>query len=315
MEKPSIHFTNELTKLLEPLGLTQPLKLIIHAGTPKTGTTSLQTYLDKKQRKLRKKGILYPHNLEKLQNPSAPKHQWFEKNLVTTHLDNFLENFKNILSQVKEDTHTIILSSEGIYNYWWDFPDESKACLSELSKHFDTEIWVWFREPLAFIESYYKQCIRNPQIEGNPCYGKDLSFADMLEVDWFSQHLDYQGFVTECQTLFGKNNTGKNSVGENKVFAFNYEGDVVQQVIRKLGLATPHDNPTPRQNQSLNSASIALLRRVNHYDITAKDKALLMPYLRGINGILEGYCAIANESLIDDESRKRVLKLSNSIKF
>ena len=210
MEKPSIHFANNLAKLLKPLEQSrdplksQPLKLIIHAGTPKTGTTSLQTYLDKKQRKLRMKGILYPHNIGNLQNPTAPKHQWFEKNLVATHLEYFLENFKNIISQVNKDTHTIILSSEGIYNYWWDFSEESKDVLSELGKFFDIEIWVWFREPLAFIESYYKQCIRNPQIDNNPCYGKDLSFTEMLDIKWFYQHLDYQGFVTECQTLFGK---------------------------------------------------------------------------------------------------------------
>ena len=308
MDKPNIHFANELAELLKPFEQSleqlkvQKLKLIIHAGTPKTGTTSLQTYLDKKQRKLREKGILYPHNIEKLQNSSAPKHQWFEKNLVTTHLGNFLENFKNIISQVKKDTHTIILSSEGIYNYWWDFPDESKDILCELSKLFDIEVWVWFREPLVFIESYYKQCVRNPQVESNPCYGKDLSFAEMLNIEWFSQHLNYQGFVTECQALFGKNN----------VSVFKYEGDVVQEVIQKLGLATPHDNPTPRENKSLNCASIELLRTINHYDIKAKDKELLMPHLKKINGILESY---ENDTLIDAESRKRVLKVSSPIKF
>ena len=281
---------------------TQKLKLIIHAGTPKTGTTSLQTYLDKKQRKLRGKGILYPHNLEKLKNPHAPKHQWFEKNLVTTNLESFLENFKNILSQVTSDTHTIILSSEGIYNYWWDFPDASKDILSELSKLFDIQLWVWFRDPLTFIESYYKQCIRNPQVDGNPCYGKDLSFADMLKVDWFSKHLDYQGFVDECQKLFG----------ENKVSVFSYEGDVVQEVIKKLGLATAHDNPTPRQNKSLNSASVELLRTINHHNIKAKDKERLIPHLREINAILEKY---SKDALIDEESRRRVLTLARPIQF
>jgi len=308
MEKSKIHFANELTELLKPLEQSleqlkdQKLKLIIHAGTPKTGTTSLQSYLEKRQRKLRGKGILYPHNLDKLQNPSAPKHQWIEKNLVTTNLESFLENFKNIISQVKKDTHTIILSSEGIYNYWWDFPDESKEFLGELSKFFDIEVWVWFREPLVFIESYYKQCIRNPQVESNPCYGKDLSFAEMLNIEWFSQHLNYQGFVTECQTLFGKNN----------VSVFKYQGDVVQEVIDQLGLATPHDNPTPRQNKSLNSASIKLLRTINHYDIKAKDKALLMPHLKEINRVLENY---ANDTLIDEESRKKVMKISRPITF
>nr|WP_297348377.1 sulfotransferase family protein [uncultured Glaciecola sp.] len=301
-------FVNELTQLLNEFDQSleqrniQKLKLIIHAGTPKTGTTSLQTYLDKKQRKLRGKGILYPHNLDKLQNTSAPKHQWFEKNLVTTNLESFAENFKNIISQVKSDTHTIILSSEGIYNYWWDFPDESKEVLHELSKLFDVQIWVWFREPIAFIESYYKQCIRNPQLEGNPCYGKDLSFAEMLSIDWFSQHLDYQGFVSECQTLFGDNN----------ISVFKYDGDVVQEVIHKLGLATPHDNPTPRQNNSLNSASIKLLRTINSYNIKAKDKELLMPHLKEINAVLQIH---ANDMLIDEGSRKKILKIYSPIKF
>ncbi|MFT6723729.1 MAG: hypothetical protein ACJARN_000580, partial [Arenicella sp.] len=185
IELLSVHFTAHLAELLKPFEQAdgRKLTLVIHAGTPKTGTTSIQTYLDKKQRKLRGKGILYPHNLEKVQNPTAPKHQWLEKNLVTTHLQHLLENFDNIISQVKNDTHTIILSSEGIYNYWWDFPDQSKSILSELAKLFDIEIWVWFRQPLAFIESYYKQCIRNPQIASNGCYGKDLSFAEMLDIE------------------------------------------------------------------------------------------------------------------------------------
>ncbi|MGJ8674366.1 MAG: sulfotransferase family protein [Pseudoalteromonas sp.] len=323
MEKSTIHFAAELATALAKIDhaliqndsqqpelqladtrqrIAQNLKLIIHAGTPKTGTTSLQTYLDKKQRKLRGKGILYPHNLEKLKNPHAPKHQWFEKNLVTTNLDSFLENVKNILSQVTSDTHTIILSSEGIYNYWWDFPDASKDVLSELSKLFDIELWVWFRDPIEFIESYYKQCIRNPQLDGNPCYGKNLSFADMLKIDWFARHLDYQGFVDECQMLFG----------ENKVSVFNYEGDVVQEVIQKLGLATAHDNPTSRQNKSLNSASVKLLRTINNYNLKAKDKERLMPHLKEINTLLENY---TKDALIDAESRRRVLALARPIKF
>ncbi|HEC60431.1 hypothetical protein LCGC14_0581510 [marine sediment metagenome] len=301
MIKPSTYFANELTELLKPFN-GQALKLIIHAGTPKTGTTSIQSYLDKKQSKLRRKGILYPHNHKSLNNPNAPKHQWFEKNLVTTHVENFLENLRNIMSQVKQETHTIILSSEGIYNYWWDFPDESKDMLAELAKHLDVEIWAWFREPLDFIENYYKQCIRNPQVENNPCYGKDLSFAEMLDIKWFSQHLDYQGFIDECQIVFG----------QNKVLAFEYKGDVIQQVMEKLGLPTTSVNAYPRYNKSLNTASIAVLRTLNQYDIKAKDKERLMPYLREINNIVENY---AEETLIDVISRARVLKMANTIKF
>jgi len=300
MLKTNVRFYEQLTELLKPLEreCPQKLKLIIHVGTPKTGTTSLQAYLDKKRRKLRGKGILYPHNLEKIKNPTAPTHQWFEKNLLTTHLEHFFENFKNVISQVEANTHTIILSSEGIYNFWWDFPDESKEVLAELSELFETEVWVWFREPLAFIESYYKQCLRNPWLEGNPCYGQDLSFAEMLEIEWFSRHLDYRGFVTECQALFGG------------VLVFEYQGDVVQEVVRRLGLVTPHDNPTPRRNRSL--TSIELLRTINQNGIKAKDKERLMPHLKKINEILEPY---SSSTLIDDDSKKRVLRLFRAVEI
>lgn len=301
MEKPSIHFANQLAELLKPLKQSpDQLKLIIHVGTPKTGTTSLQTYFDKKQSKLRGKGILYPHNIRSIDNLNAPKHQWLEKNLTGSHWQHLLENFKNIIAQVQDNTHTIILSSEGIYNYWWDFPDESKEILSVIAKHFDIDIWVWFREPLAFIESYYKQCIRNPQVKSNPCYGKDLSFAEMLDIKWFSQHLNYQGFVSECEAVFG----------DNSISVFKYEGDVVQEVMQKLGLATAHDHAKPRKNQSLNSAAVALLRTINRYDMKAKDKALLIPYLKEINDVVQRY---ANESLVDEKSRKKVLKLARTV--
>ena len=304
MEKTKHHFVAQLAKLLTPFEQAneKKLKLIIHVGTPKTGTTSLQAYLHKNQRKLRSRGILFPHNLEKLKNSAAPQHQWIERNLLSKHWSYLLENFINIVSQIKPNTHTIILSSEGIYNSWWDFPDESKDFFGQLHRLFDVEIWVWFREPLAFIESYYKQCIRNPKIANNPCYGKDLSFAEMLEIDWFSQHLNYQGFISDCHDLFGENN----------VSVFEYKGDVVQETIQLLGLATPYDNPTPRHNNSLNSASIALLRTINRFDMKAKDKDLLMPHLREINAILVGREA---EPLIDAESRRRVLKMVSPIKF
>ncbi|MEE9304134.1 MAG: hypothetical protein V3U84_10150, partial [Thiotrichaceae bacterium] len=158
------------------------LELILHVGTPKTGTTSVQVYLDKKQRKLRSKGVLYP---TRFHNPNAPKHQWFERNLVSGNVESLLDNFKDILNHLEEHTHTILLSSEGIYNHWWDFPEESKALLFELNRLFDVEVWAWFRDPLAFAESFYKQCMRNPQVDHINCYGRDLSFAEVLDDPWF----------------------------------------------------------------------------------------------------------------------------------
>lgn len=269
------------------------LKLILHVGTPKTGTTSLQTYLDKKHRKLNKLGILYPNQRH---NNDAPKHQWFEKNLVRTHPKNLLDNFKSILNEVEENTHTILLSSEGIYNHWWDFPEESKAILKELSNLFEVNIWVWFREPLAFAESFYKQCMRNPVVESIPCYGKDLSFAEILSDPWFNKHLDYIDFVNECDSLFGK----------SAISVFEYQQDTVQIVSQILGLATPHDNPTPRKNESMNSVSSELYRVINRLGLSAKEKEKLVPHLQELNTALIPYSDRLKIRLIDDKSKAKI---------
>jgi len=273
------------------------LKLILHVGTPKTGTTSVQVYLDKKQRKLRSKGILYPNRFH---NPNAPKHQWFERNLVSANAENLLNNFSDILNHVEEHTHTILLSSEGVYNNWWDFPEESKALLFELNSLFDVEVWAWFRDPLAFAESFYKQCMRNPQVDNISCYGKDLSFAEVLDDPWFSQRLDYIGFVNECDALFGK----------ESVILFECQKDTVATVIQRLGLTTPHDNPTPRKNTSMNSITAELYRVLNRLPLSAIEKEKLVPHLNELNATLTSYSDREENPVIDAESRKKINKMT-----
>ncbi|MFT5519668.1 MAG: hypothetical protein ACI9IA_000252 [Enterobacterales bacterium] len=113
MKPPSIYFTHELTELLKPFVDVsgRPLTLIIHAGTPKTGTSSMQSHLDKNQKKMRNKDIFYPHNIDRIKNPHAPKHQRVEKKLVTTHADYFLENFKNIMKYIEHPLFNTWLKS------------------------------------------------------------------------------------------------------------------------------------------------------------------------------------------------------------
>ena len=295
----SKNFANEIEQLLTSINRTSDnrLKLILHVGTPKTGTTSVQVYLDKKQRKLRQKGILYPNRFH---NPDAPKHQWFEKNLVSANAESLLDNFTDILNHVEEHTHTILLSSEGIYNHWWGFPPESKALLLELNRLFDVEIWAWFRNPVSFAGSFYKQCMRNPQVDNIACYGKDLSFAEVLNDPWFSQHLDYIGFINECDALFGK----------ESVTVFNCQKDTVATVVQRLGLDTPHDNPTPRKNNCMNSTTSELYRVINRLPLAAKDKEKLVPFLNELDTALTSYSEREESSLIDDESRDKINKMT-----
>jgi len=192
------------------------------------------------------------------------------------------------------------LSSEGIYNHWWDFSKESKTILKTLNQLFEINIWVWFREPVAFAESFYKQCMRNPVVERVPCYGKDLSFSEILKEIWFIQHLDYLDFVEECEELFG----------ENSITVFEYQQDTVQTVSHLLGLNTPHDNPTPRKNNSINAMTTELYRVLNRLELAAKDKEKLVPYLQKLDTATSPYLNRTDTSIIDKESERLIKELT-----
>jgi len=133
-----------------------------------------------------------------------PKHQQLVGMLRQTDETVFVKYIETALCDMPDDAHTIIFTTEGIFNHWWDFPPEAKGMLRHLASLFDFELCVWFREPAAFAAAYYAQNIKNSSIQDTPrnVYGKDISFSDAMKDDWFRRHLDYLGFYFETQDLF-----------------------------------------------------------------------------------------------------------------
>ena len=85
----------------------------------------------------------------------------------------FLNEVEKSLRELKSDTHTLIFSTEWLYNHWWDYSLEAKYFLQQFRRYFDINIWVWFRNPVSFSESFYKQNIKNPKLPNIKCYGQD----------------------------------------------------------------------------------------------------------------------------------------------
>jgi hypothetical protein len=224
------------------------IRLIIHAGTPKTGTTSLQYYLKEISEELKRNGFLY---VEYNCDIDSPKHQW----IVTSMMGNddlcFATNITSISSQIDSNTHTIILSCEGIFNHWQDFPNNSKNFLYTLQKHFNTELWIWFREPISFIESYYIQTIKNQKNNNTPCFGKNISLDKMLMDEWFTYHLNYTSFIQDIKLII------------NNIKVFEYKtGSTIIDFMKALNFnACKEKNKT--ENTSLSLISIFLIRLIN----------------------------------------------------
>lgn len=133
-------------------------KIILHIGTPKSGTSALQNFLSNNTEVFNKNGFSYPSDLyaEKneitMGNGRIIYEYAMESNIIGArkYLDTILQEY---------DSDYIILSSEGFYFY--------PEFLFELMP--DALVVVYFREQSETIVSSYGQ-----RIKGNPSFQKTL---------------------------------------------------------------------------------------------------------------------------------------------
>ena len=242
-------------------------RLILHGGTPKTGTSSLQRQLNSNRQVLVANGWWYPPP-----DTSPPKHQKINSILRNADERAFAEYVEVALRDMPDDTHTIFFTTEGIFNHWWDYELRAKAMLRDLAALFDFELCVWFRPPEYFAAAFYAQNIRNPNTTDTPknVYGQDIEFTDAMNDGWFRRHLDYLGFYHETRYLFGA----------DRVKAFLFAGDMVQTFVDRYGirgLTIDHR----WWNQSMRRPGIEIMRVVNRFQLS-KDE-----HLRAVNLVQE----------------------------
>lgn len=246
------------------------MRLILHAGTPKTGTTSLQLALEKRREWLALRGIAYPLT----GGGPSPRHQWMIESLKGTQPNALANELQRAMQFISEPIHTVVLSSEGLFNHWWDFSASGRQALRSLRASFDVRMWVWLREPVSFARSLYVQMLRNPRVQGIPCYGQASSLEEMLDNQWFAKHLDYIGFIKDVESL----------LGSNTVVPYVYRGDTVQTFFQELNLA--YDEPGARnENPSLGGLAADLLRVVNRYDLAGEARAQAIEHIAKIDAL------------------------------
>jgi hypothetical protein len=251
--------------------------LILHAGTPKTGTTSLQVYLDRQREALMHRGIFYPH-IEKGINQNADalkrKHQWIVWMLQASDGQAFSRRIDRLLAEADPTIHTLILSTEGLFHHWWDFSPAGREALASLAERLSVRVWVWFREPVAFIRANYIQMLKNPRLDV-ACYGRDLSLDEMLDDPWFSKHLDYIGYVREVEKVLGR----------GAVVPFAYRGDTIEAFLNALGV-TGLEPADLNENRTLGEYGVALLRGLNRFDLSAERKRIAVEHITGLDAIV-----------------------------
>ena len=173
----------------------------------------------------------------------------------------FVEYIEEVLRDMPALTHTVILTTEGIYNHWRDYPPRAKSLLRHLADLFDFEMCVWFREPVAFAASLYTQNLANPRMQGPQAnvFGRDIDFNDAMQDDWFLGQLDFLGFYYETQNLFG----------QERVTPFLYSDDTIETFLAHYVVSHERDvrmtEAVRREHPGLSAAGVRLMRWVNRW--------------------------------------------------
>ena len=247
-------------------------RLILHGGTPKTGTSALQWCLDANRSVLAERGFWYPPPSSRRE----PKHQELIGALMAADKSRFEGYVESSLGEMPSDTHTVILSTEGIFNHWWDFSPVAKGMLRGLADEFDFELCVWFREPESFAAALYAQYLRNPGTDDSPdVYGRDIDFSEAMRDAWFRRHLDYLGFYYEAQGLFGPEH----------VRAFPFGGDTIRMFMENYATGALSRADLPR-NESMREAGIRIMRIANRFPLSPAEHDRVEDLVFEIDGMI-----------------------------
>ena len=260
----------------------KPRRLILHAGTPKTGTTALQWYLDSQRTALAGDGVWYPPSSHR--QGREPKHQRLVSVLMGANTAALAEYIQEALHDMPESTHTVILTTEGIYNHWRDYPPQAKGLLRHLADLFDFEMCVWFREPVSFATSLYAQYLTNPRMPGPQAniYGRDIGFEKAAQDDWFRGQLDFLGFYYESCNLFG----------QGRVTPYLYSGDTIETFLAHYTVrqerAVRSVESVRRGNSGLSAAGVRLMRSVNRWRcrLSQPQQERVETWVRRIDGVV-----------------------------
>lgn len=240
------------------------MKAIIHIGTPKSGTTTIQSFLALNRTELISQGI----RLEPMTPRYKPQMELALTGLIRSggtlnaanklysmgfrnraqqvrHVDQFEDMLRKGVAQWPE--HSYIGSSEQIHA-WLNTPERASALHGFLSSIFDEVRYiVYYRRQEDFILSTYSERIRR---------GENVNFQQHF--DERLENMDFYASAKRWSQSVGRENL------DVRLFdrSFLHNGDLLDDFCLATGIDRQHLETPSRQNQSLSTEEMELKLRL-----------------------------------------------------
>lgn len=271
------------------------MKLILHIGTHKTGTTSLQHFCALNRTKLQTFGIFYPRNRKSAYvfNHLASQIAFNGEAKTRSELEEYVQEAK------QAGAHTVIVSGESFYAMtgffhliqkkpvadYWGMEEKFVAVFADIVKEIFTniEIRIFMRPQDDLAASLYNQMVKNTQ-------GYTGSFSDFLSLS--RPIYDYARHLALWVAQYGRSNVKATIYGRDTIQDFFTDILTDEQIKSFVGKTYSSNERLNRDvlefkrvlNERNRNASIAdlymtnkIIMTLNPYFPDKKDYQIFMP--------------------------------------
>lgn len=230
------------------------MNVVIHAGIHRTGTTSLQMFLEANRSALRERGIVYPGE--------ARNHQCLAWALKRKPDDT--SELKRLLTS-DPDAKTVVLSAE-------DFCIHTDLhWLGEISRTWQTKVVFYLRRQDHWLMSWYNQHVKWPFDRNKSRMDKTEFLGSIGDFYW----LDYAGVLDRWSKVLSQANVSAGVVEKGQV------EDVVEDFFARLDTPAEGLNlDVKRVNDSLPVHMLEVARHLEIYDLGPKARIQMIRALR-----------------------------------
>lgn len=247
------------------------MKLILHIGTAKTGTTALQHFLCVNAKKLREHGIHYATP------PNEFNFNSITNTLLLTGLDKFRTFFLNQLKVAERDgAHTIIASSESLYSISALLEERNliEQLRASIPAEVECRVLCYVRRPDHCLESLYNQNVKRGVIGagllGDQTRQVSLFTGDVIDfLKIIEGMLDYHRCLSIWREVFGSSAC---SVRAYEAALPNLIEDFVRHVLDREDISS-FTQLHLRSNERI-SRDVLEYKRLRHEHITYSERNL-----------------------------------------
>lgn len=266
-------------------------KIILHIGTNKTGTSSLQVFLRENEQLLDSNFFIYPSFTGEVAHHDLAK--CFSK-LNTIYDDgNYAEKTFFYLTEIKKlfkkkPNHTIILSSEAFTQHF------NPAGVKKILEDFEVEVICYYREYVGYFSSWYQQDICGTNY--NEC------FIDFCKKNFV--RANYLKSIPRWIKSFGKN--FKYRAFDRSILLDN---DIVSDFCSIIGMQYPRKSHFYSNNESI-AGNLFFIKKCLNNHISLEESLEIVEGIQDLCSYYDDWYPLFSDRRDESRSFKGKLPLS-----